>query len=339
MQAPLLHAAPPRPRIPPRFAGGQHPALGALPWQVQTADIAELLAVLRRALDTLADLNVGTDAGMIAEWERTVWRDLLAMFMWTPNPRSNPGPATVPVSAPIGAGDYVVDIDYSKLWFRRPPAEWLIAIAAHLDPLGQVVFGRAVALNPHHVAESEGQDDAAQIARLHADALGAASRERARVRAARQSAEVLFTARRSVTTVARLMSPVGLPQYMQGQLASVLPAERRRWIELNVCLTARACASYQYYIRPAGLRQHDLNHNPRGPFVSLLPCTPSVASFSPAPETGPDLGARCVVTVVPVEGCSVGRNRSELWGGYPRRRWRWTELRVLHATNRLRPPV
>jgi hypothetical protein len=47
----------------------------------------------------------------------------------------------VPVSAPIGAGDYVVDIDYSKLWFRRPPAEWLIAIAAHLDPLGQVVFG------------------------------------------------------------------------------------------------------------------------------------------------------------------------------------------------------
>ena len=241
--------------------------LGAAGRQVQTADIAEYLDALQHALTTMKELTLGDGTTWLPAWQRMAWRDLIAMFMFSPNPRSGSGlptrPKRVPIVDPRGVG-MSVEIGYDQLWFRQPARDWQLAHTVYNDPLGQVEFGGAA-----EPAESEddadgGLDDAAELGRQRIEAKAAAALERARRRAAEQAAQVRprFSRRSILGDATSAVRPRVTAQFMQATLRDVLPDFLRLWIELNVLLslvTVRGVAMYHYYITPAGLSAHGMS--------------------------------------------------------------------------------
>ena len=173
--------------------------------------------MLQHALTTLEQLTLGADAARVSDWERTVWRDLIAMFMWTPNPRSGPGPATAPVSVPIldsRAEGCSVSIGYSQLWFRQAAADWPAAIRAHAHPLQQVVFGDDMEVDADGGMErADGDsgpddadarpDDAVELGRMRTEEKAAEALRRAHRRATQQLAQVMRPSRASTCRLNR----------------------------------------------------------------------------------------------------------------------------------------
>ncbi len=164
--------------------------------QIWTADYDEVVDQLQHAIDTLRPLGVGD--GVLCEADRTKMRDLLAMMMFVPNPRSGSGQPTVPISVPVqdprGAG-LNVTIEYWNLWFSLPAGRWPAALAAYKNPQSLVAFGQGGAAGAMGaeggVGETDGEETDLEVQlRERAEARSAAAMERARRRAARRAEEV-----------------------------------------------------------------------------------------------------------------------------------------------------
>ena len=164
--------------------------------QIWTADYDAVVNQLQHAIDTLRPLGIGD--GVLCETDRTKMRDLLAMMMFVPNPRSGSGQPTVPISVPVkdprGAGLHVT-IDYWMLWFSLRAGLWPAALAAYKNPQSQVAFrqgGAAGAMGAEGgVGETHGEETDLEVQlREQVEARSAAAMERARRRAARRAQEV-----------------------------------------------------------------------------------------------------------------------------------------------------
>ena len=159
--------------------------------QIWTADYDAVVNQLQHAIDTLRPLGIGD--GVLCETDRTKMRDLLAMMMFVPNPRSGSGQPTVPISVPVqdprGAGKSIT-IDYWNLWFSLPARLWPAAVAAYQNPQSLVAFGQGGAAGAEDAEGGDGETDLEVQLRQRAEARSAAAMERARRRAARRAAEV-----------------------------------------------------------------------------------------------------------------------------------------------------
>ena len=220
------------------------------------------------------------------------WRDLIAMFMLSPNPRSGSGLPTHPKSVPIDDPRFEgmsVAIGYGQLWFRQFACNWKKAHEAYENPLGQVVDGGAAeGDDTEDEDEDEAEDDAdvrlddaGELARQRIEEKAAKALERARRQAARQAEQVppfpraLGRGYMGGVRVRRRHACGFSGQFMEDKLRDVLPAALRLWIELNLFVSTvsiQGVVMYHYHITPAGLSSHGLNtknaagrSNTRGP--------------------------------------------------------------------------